>query len=85
MSDAKKLIERINALQSDEYKIIEALLERLEKGRRDYGPWKVNDGRDYRAEAFAEVIDALHYCAAALVRSSRCACCGRHHKEGVCA
>ncbi len=85
MSDTRKLIERIEALEADEQKIIEALLERLERGRRDYGPWRVNDGREYRAEAFAEVIDALHYCAAALVLSSGCACCGKHHKEEACA
>ena len=62
---------RVANLVEDERPIVEALLDRIEGGRDQYGPWKVDDGRDYRAEAFAEVIDGLHYCAAELVRLKR--------------
>ena len=78
MSQAMKLTERIEALQADEQAIVEKLLDRLEQGREVYGPWKVDDGRDYQAEALDEVIDALHYCAAALVKKTGgCSCGGR--------
>jgi len=58
-------------LQSDERAVAEAALFRLDQGRPVYGPWRLDDGRDYPKEAFAEVIDALHYCAAELVRLRR--------------
>ena len=85
MSDTKKLTMRIEALAEDEKAIVEILLDRLEKGRKTYGPWRVNDGRDLNKEAFEEVIDALHYCAARLVQLSRCRYCGGDHPEKVCA
>lgn len=59
---------RIGALGGDERLILETLLGRLEAGRIVYGPWNVRDGRDYAAEAYEEVLDGLHYCAAALLR-----------------
>ncbi|MCP4674545.1 MAG: hypothetical protein GY854_03310 [Deltaproteobacteria bacterium] len=65
------LANLIEALPTDEKAIITALLQRLCSGRETYGPWRVDDGRDYRQEALAEVLDALHYCAAELVRLSR--------------
>ena len=72
-----KLAQRIASLREDERAIVEALLDRIEQGRQEYGPWKVNDGRDYPQEAFDEVIDALHYCAAALLKKKRsCRCAG---------
>jgi hypothetical protein len=85
MTRAEKLAARIELLSADELEILETLLSRLEKGRKCYGPWMVNDGRDYDAEALAEVMDALHYCAARLVQLNRCPCCGRKHREKVCA
>ena len=73
---------RIEALQEDERAIIEVLLDRIEQGRKEYGPWKVNDGRDYRAEAFDEIIDALHYCAAAIVKKKQdCKPTGRRKEQ----
>jgi hypothetical protein len=63
-----KLADRIAALPADERAIMDALLERLEKGREVYGPWRVDDDRDYRVETWEEIIDALHYCAALIVR-----------------
>jgi len=40
-------------------------------GRGQYGPWHVGDGRDYAREAYAEILDALNYLAAELVRRQR--------------
>ncbi len=71
LSEAMLLGERILGLEDDEYEILNALLERLEVGRRQYGPWHVDDGRDYPTEAFEEVLDGLHYVAAELVRRRR--------------
>ena len=68
---AQTLAERIESLPTDERAILESLLGRLELGRRIYGPWVIDDGRDYPTEAFAEIIDCLHYCAAALLRLQR--------------
>ena len=76
MSATLSIIERVESLQADERAIVERLLDRLEQGRETYGPWRVNDGRDYRAEALDEIIDALHYCAAALVRGATACRCG---------
>jgi len=81
MSQATKLTKRIEALQADERAIVEKLLDRIEQGREVYGPWKVDDGRDYQAEALDEVIDALHYCAAVLVKKADCRC-GGHCQRG---
>lgn len=58
-------------LSVDERAIVELLRQRLDDGRRHYGPWFVDDGRDNPREALAEVVDALHYCAAELVRLSK--------------
>jgi hypothetical protein len=65
------LARRIESLPADERAIVELLLDRLEAGLQCYGPWHVDDGRDYRAEVLAEVLDGLHYCAAELVRLGR--------------
>ncbi len=67
-SPTAKLIE---TLQADEKAIITTLLTRLCSGREIYGPWRVDDGRPNPQEALLEVIDALHYCAAELVRLSQ--------------
>ncbi|MCC6649272.1 MAG: hypothetical protein IT374_27345 [Polyangiaceae bacterium] len=62
---------RIAGFAPDERAIVETLLRRLDEGRLQYGPWRVDDGRDNPREALAEVVDALHYCAAELVRLSK--------------
>lgn len=61
----------VNALHADEASMLEALLARLHAGRGTYGPWRTDDGRRYPREALHEVIDALNYCAAELVRMDR--------------
>ncbi len=71
MDDFLMLAARIQALGPDERAILAILLDRMELGRKQYGPWDVNDGRHYPSETLAEVIDALHYSAAELVRLGR--------------
>jgi hypothetical protein len=66
--DDTELLIKIQRLSADERKIIGELINRMDAGRRVYGPWRLADGRDLPAEALEEVLDALHYCAAALVR-----------------
>jgi len=55
-----RLAERIAALGGDELAIVDALIERMEMGRGQYGPWHVGDGRNYAREAYAEILDALN-------------------------
>jgi hypothetical protein len=71
LNSSELLARRIDALAGDERLILEALVSRIELGASEYGPWHIDDGRDYPKEAFAEVIDGLHYCAAELVRRRR--------------
>jgi hypothetical protein len=70
-SSAAEFADRLAALPDDERAILETLLDRIEEGRQRYGIWNVDDGREYPAETLDEVIDALHYCAAGLVRLRR--------------
>jgi DNA polymerase-3 subunit epsilon len=56
------------ALEGDERAILRTLLGRMHAGREDYGPWRTDDDRSYPREALLEVLDALNYCAAELVR-----------------
>jgi len=71
LASRMRLGGRVTALAADEREICEALLSRLERGRKQYGPWRVDDGRDYPSEAYEEVLDGLHYVAADLVRRRR--------------
>ena len=59
---------RLTPRKDDECEIIAMLKSRLDAGRKQYGPWKISDDRDYSAEALEEVLDALHYVAAGLLR-----------------
>ena len=86
---ARKLVDRMRVggrvagLPVDERQICDALLGRLEQGRKQYGPWRLDDGRDYPSEAYAEVLDGLHYMAAELVRRRRIEA-GRRRRVYVC-
>jgi len=62
------LLQRVRGMEADEQSLVELLVGRIDTGRRDYGPWRTNDTRDYPREALFEVVDALNYCAAELVR-----------------
>lgn len=66
-----RLTSRLVTLAADERAIVEAILARIDGGRRHYGAWRTGDGRDYSGEALAEVVDALNYCAAELVRLAK--------------
>jgi hypothetical protein len=68
---ALQLALRIDRLADDERAILEMILSRIEQGRCAYGRWNVEDGRDNPRETLMEVLDALNYCAAELVRLGR--------------
>ena len=55
----------------DEDAILSVQAARLAEGKHTYGTWRVGDGRNNPGEALLEVLDALNYCAAELVRLSR--------------
>jgi len=68
-----QLLERIRRLRHDEREIVEQIVARIEQGRCAYGPRNVSDGRNNPGEALLEVMDALNYCAAELVRLGKAA------------
>lgn len=58
-----------NTLGSDELEALNAVARGLVTGRHTYGELDVaNDPRDFKAEAFQEVRDALVYLGAQLVK-----------------
>lgn len=57
-------------LAPDERAILRLSAQRLLAGQRVYGRWSVADGRAYEREGLEEVVDALHYAAAGLLRSA---------------
>ena len=71
MLDRSQAGERLTSLPEDEREITDTLLDRLAEGRAQYGEWSVLDGRDYVSEAYEELLDGLHYIAAALVKRRR--------------
>ena len=81
-----RLLARVQSLEADERAIVETIVTRIEAGRREYGPWRTGDGRDYPREALAEVLDGLNYCAAEIVRlqRARMACAVRTRRIYVC-
>jgi DNA polymerase-3 subunit epsilon len=58
-------------VDGDEDAILSVQAARLAEGKHTYGTWRVGDGRNNPGEALLEVLDALNYCAAQLVRLSR--------------
>jgi DNA polymerase-3 subunit epsilon len=83
LMDRLQLGGRIESLPTDERAITTTLLDRLDAGRKQYGAWNVHDGRDYEHEALEEVLDGLHYLAAALVKRRK-AQEGRRRRVYVC-
>ena len=65
------LVHRISQMPLDEQALVQTLVDRLDAGRQRYGPWRLDDDRRYQVEALEEVLDALHYVAAQLVRMTR--------------
>lgn len=62
---------KLATFSADERAIVGTIVDRIADGRRTYGPWRVDDGRNNPREALAEVMDALNYCAAELVRLAK--------------
>jgi len=58
-------------IAGDEDAILATQAARLAEGQHTYGAWKVADGRNNAGEALLEVMDALNYCAAELLRLAR--------------
>ncbi len=53
----------------DEVRVVHAILRRVHRGRRQYGPLRLSrDPRDFRHEAACEAFDGLWYLAAEDVR-----------------
>lgn len=67
----KKLIQQISALEGDELEVVKMIVDRMSQGRKVYGPWCVDDGRDYLDETLQEMLDGANYLAAELVRLKR--------------
>lgn len=64
--------ERIDALGPDHVEIFELLIAKAERGSDAYGLLHVSgDPRDFEAEARDELLDAVHYLGAAIVRLKR--------------
>ncbi len=55
----------------DEEAILATQAARLAEGRHTYGVWNAGDGRNNAGEALLEVLDAMNYCSAELVRLAR--------------
>ncbi len=68
LNERAQLGTRLDLLNDNERSIALTAVARLELGRKNYGPWEVNDGRDNAREALEEAIDGFMYCAAELVR-----------------
>lgn len=68
LSASATWLTRVCALGFDERAILETCVERLGVGAKQYGPWHLDDARDLARETYEEVIDALHYAAAGLLR-----------------
>jgi DNA polymerase-3 subunit epsilon len=58
-------------VEGDEDTILATQAARLAEGRHTYGNWRVGDGRNNPGEGLLEVMDALNYCAAELLRLAR--------------
>jgi len=66
------LFQKWHRLKLDERTIVETIVNRLDAGRSDYGAWRIQtDQRRYPREAFLEILDAMNYCAAELLRLER--------------
>ena len=62
------LVTRIRALEADERTLVDTIVERIDASRPGYGPWRVDDNRNYPHEALIEALDGMAYLAAELVR-----------------
>lgn len=66
------LNDLIENFEADEKEIVKLVLGRMAQGQKNYGPWRIeSDKRNYTQETLAEIIDAMHYCAAELIRMKK--------------
>ena len=69
--DTRRCHDLVDRLQGDEAALVVRLLERLDRGRTTYGVLRRDDGRIWGREMLEELLDALVYGSAALVRMER--------------
>ena len=64
-----RIICKLEDFGGEELEMIEVLVDRLAMGQDMFGEWTPSDDdRDNAEEAYEEIIDALHYVSAELVR-----------------
>lgn len=70
--DPVSLFERLERLNADEREVIFCVLDRIEQGRKAYGPLDLsNDARDWEAEWLSEDLDGCIYRAMRTVQMRR--------------
>jgi hypothetical protein len=67
---AEEIVSMLAKFEPDEKEIVATIVQRIDRGRREYGPWEIDKDhdRDYRREAFEELVDTAIYSSAELVR-----------------
>ncbi len=77
-----ELAARFLMLGPDHRAVFELLLDKAEAGRKKYGVLQLDaDGRDFEAEARAELLDCVHYLGAAVVQLKRAAIAGDNERD----
>lgn len=72
VSPAHDLVARFLMLGPDHREVFELLLDKAEGGAKKYGVLDIaHDGRDFEAEARAELLDCIHYLGAECVKRGR--------------
>lgn len=72
MSRAHEMVARFLQLGPDHREVFELLLDKAEGGAKKYGVLELaSDGRDFEAEARAELLDCIHYLGAETVKLKR--------------
>ena len=66
----EEIAKTVAGFQADESRIVSTIIQRIDQGRSEYGPWEIGEDhyRDYRQEALEELLDGMTYIAAELVR-----------------
>ena len=67
------IAKTVAGFQADELEIVSTIIQRIDRGRKEYGPWEIDQDhhRDYRREALEELTDSLAYLTAEVVRMTR--------------
>jgi hypothetical protein len=69
--DTRRCHDLVDRLEGDEAALVVRLLGRMDRGRETYGVLRRDDGRVWGQEMLEELLDALVYGSAALVRMER--------------